>query len=99
MRPVLVYDVRSPATVRRQPGRGEETTAIMSLPHARQARNPAPVYALATKHEIGRRRLRGRAALFPALHQDIRGKPLVYLDSAATTQKPRSVIDCALAFL
>src|SRR5476649_1008865 len=30
---------------------------------------------------------------FPALHQQVNGKPLVYLDNAATTQKPRSVID------
>ncbi|MCM2333646.1 MAG: cysteine desulfurase [Anaeromyxobacteraceae bacterium] len=30
---------------------------------------------------------------FPALHQQVHGKPLVYLDSAATTQKPRAVID------
>ncbi len=30
---------------------------------------------------------------FPALHQEVRGKPLVYLDSAATSQKPRAVID------
>jgi len=30
---------------------------------------------------------------FPILHQEIYGKPLVYLDSAATSQKPRSVID------
>lgn len=30
---------------------------------------------------------------FPALHQQIHGKPLVYLDNAATTQKPQSVID------
>ena len=30
---------------------------------------------------------------FPALHQDVHGKPLVYLDSAATTLKPQSVID------
>ena len=30
---------------------------------------------------------------FPALDQDIEGAPLVYLDSAATTQKPRFVID------
>jgi cysteine desulfurase/selenocysteine lyase len=30
---------------------------------------------------------------FPALHQDVRGKPLVYLDSAATALKPQSVID------
>ena len=30
---------------------------------------------------------------FPALHQKIYDKPLVYLDNAATTQKPQSVIN------
>ncbi len=30
---------------------------------------------------------------FPILHQYVHNKPLVYLDNAATTQKPRSVID------
>ncbi|MDE2088398.1 MAG: cysteine desulfurase [Gammaproteobacteria bacterium] len=30
---------------------------------------------------------------FPALHQEVYGKPLVYLDNAATTQKPQAVID------
>ena len=30
---------------------------------------------------------------FPALHQKVHGKPLVYLDNAATTQKPKSVIE------
>ena len=30
---------------------------------------------------------------FPILHQEINGHPLVYLDSAATSQKPRAVID------
>ncbi len=30
---------------------------------------------------------------FPALHQQVHGKPLVYLDNAATSQKPRAVID------
>ncbi|MFL6653367.1 MAG: aminotransferase class V-fold PLP-dependent enzyme, partial [Sulfurifustis sp.] len=30
---------------------------------------------------------------FPALAQQVRGKPLVYLDNAATAQKPRAVID------
>ena len=30
---------------------------------------------------------------FPILHQEIHGKPLVYLDNAATTQKPQTVID------
>lgn len=30
---------------------------------------------------------------FPILHQEVNGKPLVYLDSAATSQKPAQVID------
>ena len=30
---------------------------------------------------------------FPILQRDVRGKPLVYLDNAATTQKPRAVLD------
>ncbi|WP_270179911.1 cysteine desulfurase [Alkalihalobacillus sp. CinArs1] len=30
---------------------------------------------------------------FPILHQEVNGKPLVYLDSAATSQKPKQVID------
>ncbi|MDH5493785.1 MAG: aminotransferase class V-fold PLP-dependent enzyme, partial [Myxococcales bacterium] len=30
---------------------------------------------------------------FPALHQQINGKPLIYLDSAATALKPQCVID------
>jgi cysteine desulfurase/selenocysteine lyase len=30
---------------------------------------------------------------FPILHQTVHGRPLVYLDNAATTQKPRMVID------
>jgi cysteine desulfurase/selenocysteine lyase len=29
---------------------------------------------------------------FPVLHQQVNGKPLVYLDNGATSQKPRSVI-------
>lgn len=30
---------------------------------------------------------------FPVLHQEVNGKPLVYLDNAATSQKPKVVID------
>lgn len=30
---------------------------------------------------------------FPILHQKVHGRPLVYLDNAATTQKPQAVID------
>ena len=32
-------------------------------------------------------------AQFPALHQEVHGHPLVYLDNGATTQKPQVVID------
>ncbi|MDE0558615.1 cysteine desulfurase [Algoriphagus sp. NF] len=31
--------------------------------------------------------------LFPVLHQEVHGRPLVYFDNAATTQKPQSVLD------
>jgi SufS family cysteine desulfurase len=35
---------------------------------------------------------------FPALHQDVHGKPLIWLDNAATTQKPQAVIDAVSRF-
>lgn len=35
---------------------------------------------------------------FPILNQEVNGHPLVYLDSAATSQKPRSVIDAIQAY-
>jgi len=35
---------------------------------------------------------------FPGLHQNIKGKPLVYLDNAASTQKPQQVIDAISGF-
>ena len=35
---------------------------------------------------------------FPILRQRIRGKPLVYLDNAATTQKPRAVLDTLMRY-
>src|SRR5260221_7282465 len=35
---------------------------------------------------------------FPPLHQQVHGKPLVYLDNAATAQKPRAVIDALSHF-
>src|SRR6058998_3703417 len=30
---------------------------------------------------------------FPILHQQVHGHPLIYLDNAATSQKPRVVLD------
>jgi len=35
---------------------------------------------------------------FPALHQKMNGKPLIWLDNAATTHKPQSVIDATSYF-
>jgi cysteine desulfurase/selenocysteine lyase len=35
---------------------------------------------------------------FPALHQKVNGKPLIWLDNAATTHKPQSVIDATSHF-
>ena len=37
-------------------------------------------------------------AEFPALDQEVHGRPLVYLDSAATSQKPRAVIEALDAY-
>jgi cysteine desulfurase/selenocysteine lyase len=37
-------------------------------------------------------------AQFPILSREVRGKPLVYLDTAATAQKPRAVIDAEVRF-
>jgi cysteine desulfurase/selenocysteine lyase len=35
---------------------------------------------------------------FPILHQEVNGKPLVYFDNAATTQKPKAVIDALVKY-
>jgi cysteine desulfurase/selenocysteine lyase len=35
---------------------------------------------------------------FPALHQAVNGHPLAYLDNAATSQKPRAVIDALVHY-
>ncbi len=35
---------------------------------------------------------------FPVLNQEVHGKPLIYLDNAATSQKPRAVIDALVHY-
>src|SRR5690349_7498916 len=47
------------------------------------------------QHDVARPRLDGQRIRedFPILKRDVQGKPLVYLDNAATTQKPQVVID------
>jgi cysteine desulfurase / selenocysteine lyase len=60
------------------------------LPHgapAEAGRAPVPAF---DAHAVRRD--------FPALHQTVHGRPLVWLDNAATTQKPRHVIDAVTRF-
>jgi len=59
----------------------------------REILNPAAVAAARTTFDAARIR-----EDFPILKQRVRGKPLVYLDNAATTQKPRRVIDAVRHF-
>lgn len=35
---------------------------------------------------------------FPVLHQQVNGKPLIYFDNAATSQKPQSVIEALVSY-
>ena len=51
--------------------------------------------AVGARATLDARRLR---ADFPILHQEINGKPLAYLDSAVTSQKPRQVLDAMTEF-
>ena len=50
---------------------------------------PAPAMTRATALDVNKIR-----ADFPILAREVHGKPLVYLDNAASAQKPRAVIDC-----
>ena len=61
------------------------TTAAKRLDAERQSAT-----ARAAERSIDVQRIRTD---FPILHQKVHGKPLVYLDNAATSQKPRAVID------
>lgn len=59
----------------------------MSIRNDTVARQVTPAYDVARiRHD------------FPALHQEIHGKPLVYLDNGASAQKPRAVIDAISEF-
>ncbi|HEY3069219.1 MAG TPA: cysteine desulfurase [Gaiellaceae bacterium] len=51
--------------------------------------------AVTAEAKLDARRLR---ADFPIFEQEIHGKPLAYLDSAASSQKPRQVLDAMTSF-
>jgi cysteine desulfurase/selenocysteine lyase len=65
------------------------TTAQARTARAEAFQAPAPPPALEAA------RLRHD---FPILDQQVHGRPLVYLDNAATTQKPRAVIDAISSY-
>ena len=46
-----------------------------------------------TRHSAPTLDVEAIRADFPALHQEVRGRPLAYLDNGATSQKPRVVLD------
>jgi cysteine desulfurase / selenocysteine lyase len=60
----------------------------MSSVAKRQTSEPYAPRAGAARFDV--ERVRGD---FPILRQQVRGRPLVYLDNAATSQKPQAVID------
>jgi cysteine desulfurase/selenocysteine lyase len=51
----------------------------------------------AAPHQVGFD-VEGIRADFPILRRSVRGRPLVYLDNAATTQKPQAVLDALTAY-
>jgi len=55
--------------------------------------NPVPAMSAATAFDVSKVRND-----FPILKQTVYGKPLVYLDNAATSQKPQRVIDALVDF-
>jgi cysteine desulfurase/selenocysteine lyase len=56
---------------------------------------PAPASEERRVEPFDPQRVRGE---FPILETRVRGRPLVYLDSAATAQKPRAVIEAELGY-
>ena len=65
----------------------------MMPPSAASLPGTTPPFACATRAACGDGECPGlRRELFPLLGRKVNGKPLVYLDSAATTQKPEAVL-------
>ena len=62
------------------------------------ARSPAPDVKSSHAPAADSLDIRKVRASFPILNQRVHGKPLVYLDSAATSQKPRAVIDAMVRY-
>ncbi len=84
-------------------GRGTELSGFAELTELLRSRNslpcdPAGGVGCRTMNRVGERSVEELRRDFPVLHQEVHGKPLVYLDSAATSQKPTRVIDALRAY-
>jgi cysteine desulfurase/selenocysteine lyase len=64
---------------------------FLSAPSASEPAPPAAVPKLRDDHEIFD--VNAIRADFPILRETVNGKPLIWFDNAATTQKPQAVID------
>ncbi len=60
--------------------------------------NSAPSAPKGTPHALSVFDIEAIRRDFPALHQRVNGHPLIYLDNAATTHKPQSVLDATSQF-
>ena len=86
-------------TGRRRRRRGGGPSVL--LPRVRASRGPAPRFRASGRPPSSpERRTLGPASTstlirrdFPILQERVNGRPLVWLDNAATTQKPQAVID------
>ena len=87
----------SPATAKQEPEAGPEyyfligkdPTGPLSIDRAAKP---------ASKPTLSVLDIEGVRADFPALHQHVNGRRLIWLDNAATTHKPQSVIDATSQF-
>ncbi|XP_042018153.1 cysteine desulfurase 1, chloroplastic-like [Salvia splendens] len=82
----MMISIPSLRTINRYPNR-----ILRTAPFASSTSAPAP---LSTDPQLGPGSL-GHLTRpdFPILHQEVNGKRLVYLDNAATSQKPAAVVD------
>jgi len=73
-------------------------SAATALPTFRSILSGQTVWAGRPPDSSGDTKLQDLRNQFPLLRENVGGRPLVYLDSAATTQRPRPVLDALSEF-
>src|SRR5262250_2455667 len=71
----------------------QSISAAAALPTLRSILREQTLLAGQPREGSADARLRDLRDQFPLLRENVDGRPLVYLDSAATTQRPRAVLD------